>query len=124
MNIATNKLIANQVIREINLLQYQDWTAEERMQRIEVMLNALKNINQMLEDISLTDFNSRLHFSCQKGQIEHYLQICIAQIPQENSEEKVISDDFEPKIEETASSKTVIGMILFWVLFLLVCFLS
>jgi hypothetical protein len=133
MNIATNKLTANEVIREINLLQYNDWTAEQRQERIEVMQKALNIINTVLEDISQTDFNSRLYFSSQKGQVEHYLQICIEQVPQENMEKPLISDDCEQFIEQTEiqwheetskSNSVVIGMIVFWVLFILAAFLS
>ena len=126
MNIATNKLTANEVIREINLLSHPDWTAEQRQERIEVMENASQIINQVLEDICITDFNSRLYFSSQKGQVEHYMQICIAQVPQENPEVMDIVTDFEPEIEEeTSNSKNVvIGMVLFWVLFILAAFLS
>ena len=125
MNIATNKLTATDVIREINLLQYQDWTATERQERIEVMENALKIIIQVLEDICITDFNSRLYFSAQKAKVEHYFQICIEQVPQENSEEMIIAD-CELKIEEETpnSNNVIIGMILFWVLFFLATFLS
>ena len=133
MNITTHKLTANEVIRKINLLQYNDWTAEQRQERIEVMQKALNIINTVLEDICQTDFSSRLFFSSQKGQVEHYLQICIEQVPQENIEQSFISDDFEQLFEQTEtewheetpnSIKVVIGMIVFWVLFILATFLS
>ena len=99
MNIATNKLTANEVIREINLLQHPDWSAEQRQERIEVMENALRIINQVLEDISITDFNSRLHFSSQKGQVDHYLQICKNPIVEVVNPE-IIDNNFQPFINE------------------------
>ena len=134
MNITTKKLIANEVIREINLLQHTDWTAEQRQERIEVMQNALDIIETVLADICETDFNSGLYFSSQKGQVEHYLQICIDQLPLENTEDELFKNDseshtehdFESNVEgvERNSKNVVIGMILFWVLFLLAAFLS
>lgn len=134
MNIHTIKLTANELISEVNLLQHTDWTQEERKERIGVMENALKIINQVLEDICLTDFNSRLYFSAEKGTVEHYMQICIAQVPHQNNEKVFFENTFEPHLlhdvepkseqEEINSKMCVIGMILFWVLFILGSFLS
>jgi hypothetical protein len=129
------KITTTTIIMEVNMMEHLEWTNDDRLERIEVLKKSIKMCEDILADVLETDYSTRPYWINQKSTIERYLTICQIGAFMDGTaalnietKESVFTPYQEPETDEeevkTNSRLVVLGMILFWVFFILACIVA